>query len=134
MWIHQRVILERSLTMAQKRNLRFDEDFIEDFYNKKEQLHKLEEELKEMTIYIKTQLEGEHMFYTRVGTYTAFLEPCHTPNEVFIQLMKQQGYAHLIKESCLMKDFNLICEQLHLDKDLYCSLKHKRLYVKKFKK
>lgn len=123
------------VALAKKYNFYFDEKIIEEFYTKRIQLKKLQEEVDEMSKAIKSKLDEKGMFYSSTENYNIYIEPCHKPTEKFIKLLKDINRTDLIRESCAMRDVEKICSEMKLDKNLYSVFWFDKLYVdKKHKK
>lgn len=119
--------------MVKNNQNKLTEDYISEYYNKRRQLNKLEDEVKEMSDVIKNTLVSNNMYYCRVGRYSISMESCHKPNKDFIKLIKDTNYSYLISETCTRNNFDYICEKLCLDKDKYRDFQYNRLFVIKKK-
>ena len=113
-------------------NFRFDEKFVSEFYDKKIQYKKLEEELCEMTSFIKSKMESEVMMFTSTSKYNLYIEPCYKPNNKFINLLEYNNLHELIEKKCSIRNFEKGCEILQIDNpNQYRELWYKKLYVNK---
>ena len=96
------------------KEIRLNEDTLEEYYEKVEALNKLSLEVKEMSSDIKYTLKKSGSSYGKTcGRYVAYVEIKLKLNEKFILMLKNNGMQDRIIESCNMTDVSDILKTLN---------------------
>lgn len=111
-----------------------DEKYIADYYEKRKKLRELDEEVSEMSSYIKKYMKSKTLLGTTVGAYTIKVEVKYRPTSKFLNMLREFGLSQYIDESCTTKNFELACDKLNLNKKEHSEVWYDILFVNKKRK
>lgn len=111
-----------------------NEDYLADYYYKREQFNKLKTELEEMSDIIKNHLDKTTHFGHTYGKYVASISIKNRLNSNFIKMLKDNNMSNRITEVCYVKDCKDIIAAFNKeDEEMYYEFWYKQLVVKKIK-
>lgn len=109
-----------------------NEDYLAEYYFKRDQYNKLKVELDEMSEIIKSHLEHTNHFGYTYGKYVASVSIKNKLNSNFIEMLKETNMQDRITEVCYIKNCrDIIASFTKEDEDKYYDLWYKQLVVKK---
>lgn len=112
-----------------------NEEYLEEYYLKREKFNKLRTELDEMSDIIKNHLEHTNHFGHSYGKYVASISIKNKLNSNFVQMLKENNMTDKITELCYIKDYKEIVSSFTKeDEEKYYDFWYKQLVVKKLSK
>ncbi|OOB78340.1 MAG: hypothetical protein ATN33_06905 [Epulopiscium sp. Nele67-Bin001] len=109
----------------------FNEEYIDEYYNKRAEYNKLNKEVSDASKEIKDRMHKCGMIYASTDNYNIILQQIHEVSPEFIEILKQNNLDYLIKESCTMADYKAACLLLGINPELYSQIRQHNLKVNK---
>ena len=111
-----------------------NENYLEEYYYKREQFNKLKDELDEMSDIIKSHLAKTTHFGHTYGKYVVSISIKNKLNSNFIQMLKENNMQNRISEACYVKDCKDIIQNFTKEDEVkYLDEWYKQLVVRKIK-
>lgn len=114
------------------------DEIIKECYDIRNKIKELETKHSELRAKIIGAISKDDKDAVYMNDYlTATVEWQSSPNEKFIQMLKETGNADLIKESCNQKNYIEGCRRMGIEQKQKCHFRSKKtqyLYIEKTKK
>ncbi len=111
--------------------LSFNEEYIEEYYNKRNEYNKLNKEVSAASKEIKDKMRQCGIISASTDNYNIVLQQVHEVSPEFLKVLRANNLDYLIKESCAMTDYRAACKLLGINPDLYSQIRQQNLKVSK---
>ena len=113
-------------------DFRFEDDYIRECYNRRQNFYKLRELTEADSKFIKERMRENGMFYSSTKNFNLNINFIYKASEKFINLLEENNLCHLITKTVNHKNFEKGLQILSLDdKDNYKEFYYEVLYINK---
>ncbi|OOB76798.1 MAG: hypothetical protein BEN19_03995 [Epulopiscium sp. Nuni2H_MBin003] len=107
----------------------FQDELIGEYYQKKQELAKLKQEVKELSDTIKDTMHEYGIIYTSTENYDITIKSRNKVKPEFIEILEENNLSQYITQTCYVKDLDSASKLLDINPAEYKELDYHYLHV-----